>query len=467
MTDATTQLGTFALPKREGRRRVAIVISLILVLLAAGSALIISRGIDSQLADISKSYDIRQQARELMAALVDAETGQRGYLLTMDQQYLAPYRTADAALDATYRGLGELVADDALRAAEVAALQELIAEKRAEMQRTITLAEDGKIGEALTEFRSNEGRAIMDQLRARIRNFVSGEDAKLTERNSNVEQPRQLLVGAIILALAGAAALAFMLFSSTQRQVSRLSRTSDELRVLNEELEEHVRARTAELEVAREYAERERARVEALLQETNHRIGNSLATVSSLLGLQVARSRSDDVRQALDAAQSRVHAIASGHRRLRLGADLETTNAAEFLEAVLEDIATTQTAGRDVSFEGDFEPLVINARDATTLGIVVGELVTNAMKHAFPDGRKGRIWCRLYRDRSGQPTLVVEDDGRGVDPAEVTADVGLGATIIRQLARQFGGEVAYAQREGGGTTVSVLLPKLEVPADGE
>ena len=83
-----------------------------------------------------------------------------------------------------------------------------------------------------------------------------------------------------------------------------------------------MRERTLEAEEARRHAERERERVEALLQDTNHRIGNSLATVSSLLGLQLTRTKSDEVRKALEAAQSRVQAIASGHRRLRLGPDL-------------------------------------------------------------------------------------------------------------------------------------------------
>src|SRR5690606_7440274 len=82
-----------------------------------------------------------------------------------------------------------------------------------------------------------------------------------------------------------------------------------------------------------------RQRVEALLQDTNHRVGNSLATVSSLLALQVMRSRSDEVRDALEAARLRVHAIASAHRRLRLGDDLESASASEFLTAVIEDIA--------------------------------------------------------------------------------------------------------------------------------
>jgi two-component sensor histidine kinase len=234
-----------------------------------------------------------------------------------------------------------------------------------------------------------------------------------------------------------------------------------ELRSQNLELETRVAARTAELEEARAHAERERARVEALLQDTNHRIGNSLATVSSMLGLQVARSKSAEVRSALEAAQNRVQAIASGHRRLRLGDDLETTNAAEFLASVVEDMHATQAAGRKVGFTTEIAPFVINARDATTIGIILGELVINALKHAFAEGASGHIWTRFSRNGEGA-TLVVEDDGRGMPPGGVEVETGLGATIIQQLAGQFGGEPIYESREGGGTRVMVPMPKLQL-----
>jgi two-component sensor histidine kinase len=262
------------------------------------------------------------------------------------------------------------------------------------------------------------------------------------------------------VALGGAATLTYLVFTLTQRQMSMLAEASTELQSQNEELEARVRARTRDAEEARAHAERERARVEALLQDTNHRIGNSLATVSSLLGLQVTRTQSPEVRAALEAAQNRVHAIASGHRRLRLGDDMETTDAAEFLAAVVEDLVGTQSTGRQVGIHCELEPLVINARDATTIGIVVGELITNALKHAFPDQRAGQIWVRLSQDEAGVTTLRVDDDGIGLPPEATEGHAGLGAMIIKQLVRQFNGETTYQQRDGGGTSVWVVLPGL-------
>jgi CHASE3 domain sensor protein len=99
MTDGTADIDMLAMPRRNSRRRLAIVLSLGLVLLAAAAALYLVRGVDIQLADTANTYEVRRQARELILALVDAETGQRGYLLTQERRYLDPYAAAVASMD--------------------------------------------------------------------------------------------------------------------------------------------------------------------------------------------------------------------------------------------------------------------------------------------------------------------------------------------------------------------------------
>lgn len=461
MTDATSQFGTIAVPRREMRRRLAIILSLAFVVAAVAAALFIVQGVESQIRDVQHTHEVRRQAQALTQALVDAETGQRGYLLTQDPAYLEPYRGAVTTLDETYHTLLDMVADNPAQTVRLENLTESIEQKRSEMATTITMATEGRLSEALSILRSDAGRTLMDDIRQTLQQFIAEEDTRLVERNREMDSSRVMLTATIVIALAGAAILTFSLFNRTQQEVADLARTRSLLQSQNVELEERVRDRTTELEEARAHAERERARVEALLQETNHRIGNSLATVSSLLGLQVARTQSDEVKAALEAAQSRVQAIASGHRRLRLGADLETTRIDEFLQAAVEDLQATQVAGRPISLTTAVEPLVINARDATTIGIIVGELIINAVKHAFPDGRPGQIWLGLKRADESGAILMVEDDGSGISE-EPGSDGGLGAMIIRQLAVQFGGEPSYAARTGGGTRVTVLLPKLDI-----
>lgn len=450
----------YAFPRRSVLRRVAILASLLLVVCAVVAALFLVRSMDSQLEDIEDTYEIRRQARELMIALVDAETGQRGYIISRDPQYLAPYNAAISRFSGTFETLVGLVSDDAEQLARIQSIVPDLDAKRAEMVGTIELVSEGRSMDAVSLVRTDTGLEVMNRIRAALTTFIAVEEGNLVRRNGEIAFQRQLLFATVLVALGSAAILTIGLLTRTQRRLSAISQESYSLRSQNEELEVHIRARTREAEEAREHAERERARLETLLQDTNHRIGNSLATVSSLLGLQLARTGSDEVRHALEAAQGRVQAIASSHRRLRLGADLETTDAAEFLGDVIADLASTLPADKNVTFEPQIEALVLPARDATTIGIVVSELITNALKHAFQDRQSGRIWVRFNRDAE-VPVLTVEDDGVGM--GEEQAQSGLGALIIKQLSRQFGGDdPTYQPRAGGGTSVSVRLPKLEV-----
>src|SRR5690606_7685824 len=224
-----------------------------------------------------------------------------------------------------------------------------------------------------------------------------------------------------------------------------------------------VRERTAELEQERRIAERERRRVEILLHDSNHRIGNSLATVSSLLGLQLRQTRNEEARRALSAARDRVHTVSTAHRRLRLGEDMESTRVDEFLHTVVEDIRNATGSERKIVFKTDFAPLDLKARDVTTIGIIVGELVTNAIKHAFPGRQEGQIFIAFKID-DNMPALIVEDNGvgcvstNGEKPEEHN---GLGMLVVEQLCLQFGGKPSYMLPEDGiGTRVVVRLSLL-------
>jgi two-component sensor histidine kinase/CHASE3 domain sensor protein len=438
----------------------AVVGSLALVLLAAVAALVLVQGINRQIDDVLHTYEVRNQARELNAVLSEAESSQRGYLLTGDESYLEPYRRSAATIGTRLLSLTAITQDDPQQGARVRSIASEIVAKTEEMARSIELVDAQRSGEARSLIETGEGERLMDSLRDTLERFISEENQKLFERNQRIEQSRRGLVGSIIVALAGAVLLAYALFIRAQREVRALARSKDQLRSENEVLEAHVLDRTQALEDARAHAERERHRVEALLQDANHRIGNSLATVSSLLGLQLLRSTSEEVRAALEAARSRVHAIASAHRRLRLGEDLESVRADEFLEAVIEDIALTATDAKAVALVGQFDPIILGARDATTIGILVGELVTNAYKHGFAEGQGGTIAVSLRRDGAGIPVLGVVDDGKGPPQGQELGEGGLGSVIVKQLAQQFGGSPHYERGARGGLSVYVPFPAI-------
>jgi two-component sensor histidine kinase len=461
MTDlANTTLDVVAGRRWLGPKRLLVLVSLLIVMCGAGAALYLVYGVDRQLDDVVHSYDVRNSARDLLQAVTDAETGQRGYLLTHDERYLEPYHQALGTIGERLSALQEMTENDALQHVRVMSITSDIAAKRDELASTVKLAQTGQVGEAHEILLTDSGEELMDNIRDGIGRLLARENQRLAERNDAMSRLRSMLIGVIIMAMAAGVLLAYALFTRSQRQVSDIARRSSFLKSEKEELETRVKERTVELEEARAHADRERRRVETLLQDSNHRIGNSLATVSSLLGLQVTRSHSLEVRDALEAARSRVQVIASGHRRLRLGDDLETTRADEFLDAVIEDLKSERDDASSIVFACDFAPLVIKARDATTIGILLGELVTNAVKHAFPDGRHGTISASFSEDEEGIPTLVIEDDGAGI--ADGKPESGLGSLIIKQLARQFGGVPTIGKREGGGTRIVLALPELPV-----
>ena len=441
-------------------QNVAVLVSLGLVLLAALAALILVQGIDRQISDVLHTYDVRNQARELTITLTGAESAQRGYLLTRDDSYLESYQQSSSSIGTRLLTLTGLTKDDPQQAARIRGIAAEIIDKSDEMERSVKMVLEERTADARRLIATGVGERLMDSLQVALEQFIDEENTKLLDRNKQIDQSRRWLVGAIITALASAVILAYMLFARTQKQVSELARSKDLLHSENEVLEAHVIDRTQALDEARIHAEQERQRVEALLQDASHRIGNSLATVSSLLGLQLLRTKSEEVRVALESARSRVHAIASAHRRLRLGHDLETASADEFLEAVLEDIAKTASGSKFVTIKGEFDPIMVGARDATTIGILLAELVTNALKHGFPDGRTGAIAVSLKPDATGVPVLMVVDDGVGPPEGQSLGEGGLGSVIVAQLANQFGGAPRYERRPEGGLSVSVPMPNI-------
>ncbi|KKB80247.1 hypothetical protein VW35_07505 [Devosia soli] len=443
---------------RRTVRRIAIWVSLVLVCSAAFVSLLLLQGIERQLNDITRTYAVRDTARELSSAMSQAEASQRGYMLTRDAQFLEPYNAAADTIDAHVAALLEMTSDDPTQAERMRSITGDIAGKMAEMARTVELVATRRQEEAQSLTETGMGARMMSEVRNTLEVFIAEENQKLVARNDAIDQSRIWLVAMIIASLAAAVSLAWALMSRTQKQVSAMAQRHRGLINQNEALEAEVAERTRAIEEARAHAERERQRVEALLQDTSHRIGNSLATVSSLLALQLMRTRSEEVRVALEAARLRVHAIASAHRRLRLGDDMESASAQDFLSAVLEDIATTQTDSGRISIEGKIDGIEVSARDATTLGILVGEFVTNALKHAFPNGRRGKVEVSLYRDPDGIPTLLVADNGVGISGE--LGEGGLGSVIIRQLAGQFGGTPQYTSGPGTGLRVIVSLPAL-------
>jgi two-component sensor histidine kinase len=207
-----------------------------------------------------------------------------------------------------------------------------------------------------------------------------------------------------------------------------------------------VRARAA-LERAKVKAEEElrasNARLAALLGEVNHRVANSLQLVSAMVRLQATALADDGARAALDDTQRRIDAIAQVHRRLYTSNDVESVDMREYLASLVEDLAeawSTQDGSRRLSLVAD--PIRLATDKAVSLGVIVTELVTNALKYAYPEGA-GEIRVALAQDGDGEFRLAVEDDGCGIRADASPKGTGLGTKLIRAMAQSLQSVVEY------------------------
>lgn len=190
-----------------------------------------------------------------------------------------------------------------------------------------------------------------------------------------------------------------------------------------------------------------------LLHEVDHRVKNNLTMIGSLLRLQ-ARSIDDPrITAKLEAMLERVDALATVHRRLYQSEDIARFDLGSFAENLVADVIGA--SGRtDIALDAEVESIMIPSSHAAAVGLILNEVVTNAVKHAFADGRPGRLSLRAYRDgNSGR--IEIADDGPGLDP-DAKSD-GLGYSLIHRLSRQVGATTRWSDNRPG-TRVEIILP---------
>ena len=210
-------------------------------------------------------------------------------------------------------------------------------------------------------------------------------------------------------------------------------------------VDKEVQRRTAELEAALEAKT-------LLLHEVDHRVKNNLTMVGALLRLQ-ARTLDDSVMAAkLETMMERIDALATVHRRLYQSSDVTRFDITAFANNLAADVIGA--SGRtDIAFVSDAPTIEVPADHASSLGLILNEILTNAIKHGLGDGRAGFI--RLSGQNTGQGArLAIEDDGRGIMLEK--AGGGLGRTLITRLSRQAGANVDWVRLDRG-TRVTLTL----------
>jgi two-component sensor histidine kinase len=186
---------------------------------------------------------------------------------------------------------------------------------------------------------------------------------------------------------------------------------------------------------------------EVLLREVNHRVGNSLQIIASLLHLQANSSTQDGVKAALTNAMGRVAAVAQVHRRLYTSHDLKSVLLNQYLEALLEDLRRSAEGNKMSRLTLKAEPIEIDPDRAVAIGIIVNELVMNAVKYAYPDGA-GPIHIVLAAN-GDDLELSIADDGVGLNAKTDPRSTGMGQRIVTAMAQKLDASVERDPNHAG------------------
>jgi len=221
-------------------------------------------------------------------------------------------------------------------------------------------------------------------------------------------------------------------------------------RALNE-VEERTARKLAEEQIVRSLQEKE-----VMLKEIHHRVKNNMQVIVSLLHLQANSIEDKTVRAKLEESRSRVFSMALIHEKLYRAADLAHINFKEYLQSLIAGIADTYRR-HDVVYFVDMGPLALDVNVGIPCGLIVNELVSNCLKHAFPDGRTGRITLGLTKNSEGKNVLFVADNGTGFPAAiDFRNTASLGLQLVNVLTGQVHGTLELDASEG--TKFSITFP---------
>jgi two-component sensor histidine kinase len=196
-----------------------------------------------------------------------------------------------------------------------------------------------------------------------------------------------------------------------------------------------------------------------LLREATHRFKNDLSVIIALLRMQERSIEDPKARAALKAASDRLAVMGRVHERLRRSdGSVAVVSTDEFIQGLCDDLKAALIGLRPISMQVAVERHLLSQDRAVAVGLIINELLTNALKHAFPDDRHGHV--RVSFERAGEGfVLRMSDNGVGIAPHTGTKGSGLGQRLVRSMADQIGGTLDIKPEEGGaGTVVTVRFP---------
>ena len=364
---------------------------------------------------VAKTRDVLDVLRQIVTATINAETGQRGYIITLDRRYLAPYQLGAATYPAAMRRLHTLLEPQANTSQRklIDRIETLADAKFAEMAETVSLIDDGRIIDAKARLLSDEGENLMVELRATggaLEAIEARQLKRAAELTLRLERRMAPLLGGLLVLILVALVLGLW-------QVVRGARA------------EALAATAHDLGEARD-------RADLLARELNHRVKNLFAVVLAIV--KMSGKGDPAAKPTIDKIGQRLHALLRSHEVTQGQVDQYggTRPEIDLRELVETALAPYRLDEARASIEGG--PVMLRSHLAVPLGLVLHELVTNAVKYGAlseSDGRLAVDWSH----ETGRVHLTWREDSPF--PVAKPGAEGFGSMLITSSARQIGGTI--------------------------
>jgi two-component sensor histidine kinase len=202
----------------------------------------------------------------------------------------------------------------------------------------------------------------------------------------------------------------------------------------------------------------------SLFQELQHRVKNTLTTINSFVDLELARCECEEAHEALSRLRSRTETLSSLYLLLHKSGSTNLVDAGAYLASLMSTLLKGYASSEcKISLQAEYIDVQISAKEASALGLLVTELVTNSFKYAFEGRDSGTVFCLMNKlsKEKGSVELIVGDDGAGMDREVFNKTTnGLGLVLAKQLASQLGGTLELLQTDGAMFRF-VLYPSKE------
>lgn len=196
-----------------------------------------------------------------------------------------------------------------------------------------------------------------------------------------------------------------------------------------------------------------------LLAEVNHRVKNNLAVIVSLLNMQINSSKNKETKNAIQVVHNRIMSMALVHQKMYQNKSAVAVELESYITELVSEIRNSMSLQQDIKVEMEVAPINIDISVAIPLGLILNEIITNAIKHAFDDTENPKIDIQLKKVNDQMIELTVKDNGKGMEIEKRNEDVGMGLSLIEALTDQIDGKCDFENENGLVFHLSIPAPK--------